>query len=58
LLRISLRWPLGSLYKYIGTMYVVIKSGYFIFPSIYPRNPVKLFRLLWGSVRYFTAPKN
>lgn len=58
LLRILLRWPLGSLYKYIGTMYVVIKSGYFIFPNIYPINPLKLFRLLWGSVRYFTAPKN
>lgn len=57
-LRILLRWPLGSLYKYIGTMYLVIKTGYFIFPDIYPRNPLKLFRLLWGSVRYITAPKN
>lgn len=56
-LRILLRWPLGGLYKYIGTVYMVIKSGFFIFPNIYPRNPLRLFRLFWESIRFFTAAK-
>ena len=57
LLRMSLRWPLGWLFKYVGTAYVVIKSGAFIFPNIFPRNPLRLFRLFWESIQYFTAPK-
>jgi anaerobic magnesium-protoporphyrin IX monomethyl ester cyclase len=57
-LRLLLRLPFGWLYKYIGTIYMVITAGYFIFPNIYPINPLKLIRLLWGSVRFFTAPKN
>jgi len=56
-LRMILRWPFEWLYKYVGSAYVIIKSGLFIFPNIYPRNPLQLFRLFRESVRYFTAPK-
>jgi len=58
ILRLLLRLPLASLYKYIGTMYMVIKAGYFIFPNIYPKNPLKLLRLLRRSTRFFTEPKS
>ena len=54
---VLLRWPLGRFYKYIGTAYMVIKSGLFIFPNIYPRNPLRLFRLFWESIRFFTVAK-
>ena len=57
-LRMLLRWPLGWLYKHIGAPYVIIISGLFIFPNIYPRNPLRLFRLFWESIRYFTAPRD
>lgn len=57
LLRILIRWPLGRLYKYIGTAYMVVKSGLFIFPNIYPRNPLQVLRLLRESIRFFTLPK-
>jgi radical SAM superfamily enzyme YgiQ (UPF0313 family) len=56
-LRMLLRWPLCWLYKHIGTAYIIIKSGLFIFPNIYPRHPLQMFRLFFESIRYFTAPK-
>jgi anaerobic magnesium-protoporphyrin IX monomethyl ester cyclase len=56
-LRMLLRWPFVWLYKYSGASYIIIKSGLFIFPKIYPRNPLRLFRLFRESVRYFMARK-
>lgn len=56
-LRTLLRWPLGWLYKYIGAAYTVIKTGLFIFPNIYPRHFLQVFRLFSESIRYFTGPK-
>lgn len=57
LLKLLLRLPLGGLYKHIGTAYVVVKSGLYIFPNVYPKNPAHLLSLFWQSIRYFTRSK-
>lgn len=53
LLRWLLRLGAVRLYKYVGTLYMVLKTGWHIFPGVYPRNPLRLLRLLWDSVKFF-----
>ena len=44
-------------YKYLGTAYMVLKTGLFIFPGIYPLNPLRLFKLFIQSVQFFIPGK-
>jgi len=52
-----LRLPLGFLYKYIGTAYMILKLSLFIFPKTYPLNPALIFSVLSRSVGYFFNKK-
>lgn len=53
----SLRLPLGFVYKRIGYAYMVMKTGYYIFPRVWPRHPASLFTLFFFAMRFFVKPK-
>jgi anaerobic magnesium-protoporphyrin IX monomethyl ester cyclase len=45
------------IYKPIGYAYLIIKTGLFIFPKIYPYNPFIIIKVFVQSLKFFT-PKN
>ncbi len=58
LLRLFLQLPLTMLYKFVGTTYMVLKTGLFVFPGIYPMNPVVISHLFVQSLRFFIPSKS
>jgi radical SAM superfamily enzyme YgiQ (UPF0313 family) len=42
------------LYKPIGYAYLIIKTGLFIFPKVYPWNPLVIFKIFFQSLKFFT----
>jgi anaerobic magnesium-protoporphyrin IX monomethyl ester cyclase len=58
LFRLLLRLNGLFIYKPIGSAYLIIKTGLFIFPKVYPLNPLAIFKVFWQSFKYFTPKKN
>lgn len=56
-LKLLLKAPGLKMYKYIGTSYMVLKTGMFIFPGIYSMNPLRLWELLLASLHFFIPGK-
>lgn len=46
------------IYKPIGYAYLIIKTGLFIFPKIYPLNPLVIFKVFLQSLKFFTPKRN
>lgn len=49
------RWT--WLYKSIGTGYLTLKVGRYVFPGIYPLNPSRLWSFMVESIRFFAPRK-
>jgi anaerobic magnesium-protoporphyrin IX monomethyl ester cyclase len=52
------RWPLLGFYRLLGNSYMIIKAGIHIFPRIYPKNPIKMIKLILDSIKFFLPPKD
>ena len=58
LFRLLLRVNGLFIYKPVGSAYLIIKTGLFIFPKVYPLNPLVILKVFWQSLKYFTPKKN
>jgi len=56
-IKLLLRLPLTFAYKYIGLIYQFLKIGIFVFPGVYPKNPLTRCYLLWRCFQYLAVPK-
>lgn len=57
LLQLLLRINLVKLYRFVGASWFIVWTSLKIFPGIYPRNPFKLLRIFYKSLRFWAPGK-
>ncbi len=58
LLRLLLKVPALWIYKFLGSAYMITKTGVTIFPGIYPVSPSLLYATFKASMKFFVPGKN
>jgi len=56
-LKMILKIRFMTLFRYIGASWFIIWTSYNIFPNIYPKNPFKLLKIFFKSLRFWVPGK-